>query len=169
MVFAQAYVSVGVYYALKVLHQAGYAHTDLRWENIILQHADQWVLIDLEFACVLNSVPFKPVGEPMSCILVCGLHCLSACLQFIFRKPESKESKMSLQPVVSRTVLQSIFVLSVEMMLHVHTLMNMLLVQMRKFSKGLGFAIQGGPNCADYRTYQEGAARIVHSTVVKQL
>ena len=109
------------------MHQAGYAHTDLRWENIILQHADQWVLIDLEFACVLNSVPFTPVGEPMSCILVYGLCCLSACLQYIFRRPESKESEMSLQPVVSRTLLQNIFVLSVEMMLHVHTV-NMLLV-----------------------------------------
>ena len=116
-----------ILHALKVLHQAGYAHTDLRWENIILQHADQWVLIDLEFACVLNSVPFTPVGEPMSCILLYGLYCLSACLQYIFTKPESKESKMSLQPVVSRTLLQNIFVLSVEMMLHVHTL-NMLLV-----------------------------------------
>ena len=116
-----------ILHALKVLHQAGYAHTDLRWENIILQHADQWVLIDLEFACVLNSVPFTPVGKPMSRILVCGLYCLSGCLQYIFRKPESIDSKMSLQPVVSRTLLQDIFVLSVEMMLHVHTL-NMLLV-----------------------------------------
>ena len=116
-----------ILHGLKVLHQAGYAHTDLRWENIILQHADQWVLIDLEFACVLNSVPFTPVGEPMSCIPVYGFYCLSACLQYIFRKPESKESKMSLQPVVSGILLQNIFVLSVEMMLHVHTL-NMLLV-----------------------------------------
>ena len=76
---------------------------------------------------MLNSVPFTPVGEPMSRIFVCGLYCLSACLQYIFRKPESKESKMSSQPVVSRTLLQNIFVLSVEMVLHVHTL-NMLLV-----------------------------------------
>ncbi|KAL3132969.1 hypothetical protein ABBQ38_006880 [Trebouxia sp. C0009 RCD-2024] len=52
-----------ILHALKVLHQAGYAHTDLRWENIILQHAGQWVLIDLEFACVLNSVPFTPTGH----------------------------------------------------------------------------------------------------------
>lgn len=71
-----------ILHALKVLHQAGYGHTDLRWENIILQHADQWVLIDLEFACVLNSVPFTPVGEPMSCIFVCGLYCLSAGLTY---------------------------------------------------------------------------------------
>ena len=53
-------------HALKVLHQAGFAHTDLRWENIILKHAGQWMLIDLEFACVLNSIPFTPEGEPMS-------------------------------------------------------------------------------------------------------
>ncbi len=57
-----------ILHALKVLHQAGFAHTDLRWENIILQHAGQWVLIDLEFACELDSVPFTPVGEPMSCL-----------------------------------------------------------------------------------------------------
>ncbi|DBA81744.1 TPA: hypothetical protein ACH3X1_007479 [Trebouxia sp. C0004] len=48
---------------LEMLHQAGFAHTDLRWENIILQHACQWVLIDLEFAYVLNSVPFTPEGH----------------------------------------------------------------------------------------------------------
>ena len=116
-----------ILHALKVLHQAGFAHTDLRWENIILQHAGQWVLIDLEFACELDSVPFTPVGEPMSCVLVCGLDCLSACLQNIFRKPQSKESKMSLQPVVSRVLSQNICVLSVEMVLHVRTL-NMLQV-----------------------------------------
>ncbi|KAL0043922.1 hypothetical protein WJX82_005225 [Trebouxia sp. C0006] len=52
-----------ILHALVVLHQAGFAHTDLRWENIILQHACQWVLIDLEFACVLNSVPFTPEGH----------------------------------------------------------------------------------------------------------
>ena len=89
-----------ILHALKVLHQAGYGHTDLRWENIILQHADQWVLIDLEFACVLDSVPFTPVGEPMSCIFVSALYCLSACLHYIFGQPESNQSKMSLQPVV---------------------------------------------------------------------
>ncbi|KAL0033483.1 hypothetical protein WJX77_011423 [Trebouxia sp. C0004] len=54
----------GVYFMLlEMLHQAGFAHTDLRWENIILQHACQWVLIDLEFAYVLNSVPFTPEGH----------------------------------------------------------------------------------------------------------
>ncbi|KAL0047306.1 hypothetical protein WJX82_000356 [Trebouxia sp. C0006] len=52
-----------ILHALEVLHQAGFAHTDLRWENIILQHAGQWVLIDLEFACVLNTVPFTPEGH----------------------------------------------------------------------------------------------------------
>ncbi|KAL0018074.1 hypothetical protein WJX77_001729 [Trebouxia sp. C0004] len=52
-----------ILHALEVLHQAGFAHTDLRWENIILQHAGQWVLIDLEFACELDSVPFTPVGH----------------------------------------------------------------------------------------------------------
>ncbi|DBA89100.1 TPA: hypothetical protein ACH3X1_016273 [Trebouxia sp. C0004] len=46
--------------ALVVLHQAGFAHTDLRWENIILQRAGIWVLIDLEFACVLDTLPFTP-------------------------------------------------------------------------------------------------------------
>ncbi|KAL0050597.1 hypothetical protein WJX82_002995 [Trebouxia sp. C0006] len=51
-----------ILHALEVLHQAGFAHTDLRWENII-QHAGQWVLIDLEFACVLNSLPFTPEGH----------------------------------------------------------------------------------------------------------
>ena len=123
MVFAQAYVVVGVYFM--VLHQAGFAHTDLRWENIILQHAGQWVLIDLEFACELDSVPFTPVGEPMSCVLVRGLYCLSACLHTIFRKSQSKESKMFFQPVVSGALLPNICVLSVEMVLHVCTL-NML-------------------------------------------
>ena len=49
--------------ALKVLHQAGYAHTDVQWENIILQHADKWVLIDLEFACELDTVPYTPNGK----------------------------------------------------------------------------------------------------------
>ncbi|KAL0035686.1 hypothetical protein WJX79_008706 [Trebouxia sp. C0005] len=52
-----------ILHALKVLHQAGYAHTDLRWESIVVQHAEQWVLIDLEFACVVNTVPFTPVGH----------------------------------------------------------------------------------------------------------
>ena len=65
-----AYISLCIcrciLHALAVLHQAGFAHTDLRWENIILQHAGQWVLIDLEFACVLNSVPFTPEREPIS-------------------------------------------------------------------------------------------------------
>lgn len=119
VVFAQSLcVCRCILHALKVLHQAGYAHTDLRWENVILQHADQWVLIDLEFACVLNSVPFTPVGEPLPCVLVYELHFLSACLQNAFRKPQSKESKMSLQPVVSRALSQNICILSVEMVLH---------------------------------------------------
>ena len=155
-----------ILHALKVLHQAGYAHTDLRWENIILQHADQWVLIDLEFACVLNSVPFTPVGEPMSCVLVIGLYCLSACLQNAFRKPQSKESKMSPEPVVSRVLSQNICILSVDMVLCVHTLNMLQVLDAYVFKK---FAIQGGRNCADYRTYQKGAARVVHSTVVKKL
>ena len=111
-----------ILHASKALHQAGFAHTDLRWENIILQHAGQWVLIHLEFACELDSVPFTPVGEPMSCVLVCGVYRLSACLQNIVRKPQSKEFKMSLQPVVSRVVSHNICVLSVEMVLHVRTL-----------------------------------------------
>ena len=69
-----------ILHALKVLHKAGYAHTDLRWENIILQRAGQWILIDLEFACVLGSVPFTPEGEPVSHVLpVCG-HFLSVCM-----------------------------------------------------------------------------------------
>ncbi len=65
-------------HALEALHLAGFAHTDLQWENII-QHAGQWVLIDLEFACVLNSVPFTPEGEALSyvCVPVC-LHALRA-------------------------------------------------------------------------------------------
>ena len=63
----------------------------------------------------------------MSCILVYGLYCLSACLQNIFGKPQSKESKMSLQPVVFGVLSQNICVLSVEMVLHVRTL-NMLQV-----------------------------------------
>jgi len=81
-----------ILHALEVLHQAGFAHTDLRWENIILQHAVQWVLIDLEFACVLNTVPFTPEGEPMSCFLACECICLFACLQ-------CKDFKTFLQPV----------------------------------------------------------------------
>ena len=52
---------------LEVLHQAGFARTDLRREYIIPQHDGQWVLIGMEFACVLNSVPFTPEGEPTSC------------------------------------------------------------------------------------------------------
>ena len=92
-----------ILHALKALHQAGFAHTDLRWENIILQHAGQWVLIDLEFACELDSVPFTPVGEPMSCVLVCGLHRLSACLQNMFRKPQ----KQRVQGVFSTSCVRS--------------------------------------------------------------
>ncbi|KAL0021270.1 hypothetical protein WJX79_003700 [Trebouxia sp. C0005] len=48
--------------ALVILHQAGFAHTDLRWENI-LWHEGQYVLIDLEFACELNTCPFTPEGH----------------------------------------------------------------------------------------------------------
>ena len=91
-----------ILHALKVLHQAGFAHTDLRWENIILQHAGQWVLIDLEFACELDCVPFTPMGKPMSCVLVCGLYCLSACLQII-----QKASKQGVQDVSSTSCVQS--------------------------------------------------------------
>ena len=80
-----------ILHALEVLHQAGFAHTDLRWENII-QHAGQWVLIDLEFACVLNSLSFTPEGESLSFSLACPYICLFACLQ-------SKDSKTFLQPV----------------------------------------------------------------------
>ena len=78
----------------EVLHQAGFAHTDLRQEYIIPQHDGQWVLIGMEFACVLNSVPFTPEGEPTSCgflyvnVSVCSLACL-----------QSKDFKASLQPV----------------------------------------------------------------------
>ena len=53
--------------ALQVLHQAGFAHTDVRWENVIW-HTDQYVLIDLEFACELNTCPFTPGGESL-CLL----------------------------------------------------------------------------------------------------
>ncbi|KAL0043914.1 hypothetical protein WJX82_004607 [Trebouxia sp. C0006] len=60
-----------ILHALEVLHQAGFAHTDLRWENIILQHAGQWVLIDLEFACVLNTVPFTPEGHDRKVLRHC--------------------------------------------------------------------------------------------------
>ncbi|KAL0019559.1 hypothetical protein WJX79_002105 [Trebouxia sp. C0005] len=48
--------------ALVTLHQAGFAHTDLRRENI-LWHEGQYVLIDLEFACELNTCPFTPEGH----------------------------------------------------------------------------------------------------------
>ena len=91
-------------HALKVLHQAGYAHTDLRWENIILQRADQWVLIDLEFACVLNSVPFTPVGEPMSRVLVIGLYCLSACLQNYSENLKAKSPRCLSTSCVQSTI-----------------------------------------------------------------
>ena len=69
-------------HALEVLHQAGFAHSDLWWENNILQHASSaghWVLIDLEFACVSNSVPFTPEGEPLSCFSSMFMH-MSVCM-----------------------------------------------------------------------------------------
>ena len=68
-----------------VLHQAGFAHTDVRWANIILQHDGTWVLIDLELACVLDTVPYTPDGEPahmlhLLCVLyVCLLPETGAC------------------------------------------------------------------------------------------
>ena len=47
---------------LQALHNAGYGHTDVRWANII--HFDRaYRLIDLEFACMLNEVPFTPKGQ----------------------------------------------------------------------------------------------------------
>ena len=149
--------------ALKVLHQAGFAHTDLRWQNIILQHADQWVLIDLEFACELDSVPFTPKGEPISspCMWT-----LSRMLSDVYRQLQSKESKISLQSVVVKVPSQNICVLSVEMVLHMRTpnMLQVLDVQVCQV-----VAIQGVPSCADYRTHQKGAARVVHSTMVKKL
>ena len=114
-------ISRCILHALKVLHQAGYAHTDLRWENIILQHADQWVLIDLEFACVLNSVPFTPVGEPMSRVLVIGMPS-----ERIQKTSKQRVQDVS-QPVKSRLLSKNICILSVDMVLHVYTL-NMLQV-----------------------------------------
>ena len=61
--------------ALVVLHQAGFAHTDLRWENIILQRAGMWVLIDLEFACVLDTLPFTPNSKlTYKLHFLCALH-----------------------------------------------------------------------------------------------
>ena len=60
--------------ALIILHQAGFAHTDLRWENI-LWHEGQYVLIDLEFACELNTCPFTPEGiPPASCSTLSPSH-----------------------------------------------------------------------------------------------
>ena len=82
------------------------------------------------------------------------------------RIQKSKESKMSLRPVVSRVSSQNICILSAEMVLHVHTL-KMLQVLGAKVLKKI--AIQGGTSCADYRTYQKGAARVIHSAVVKKL
>lgn len=58
--------------ALLHLHQAGFAHTDLRWENIILQPAGTWVLIDLEFA---YTIPFTPDGKLVYVVcLLCAVH-----------------------------------------------------------------------------------------------
>ncbi|KAA6429875.1 MAG: hypothetical protein FRX49_00307 [Trebouxia sp. A1-2] len=60
--------------ALVTLHQAGFAHTDLRRENI-LWHEGQYVLIDLEFACELNTCPFTPEGiPPASCSTLSPSH-----------------------------------------------------------------------------------------------
>lgn len=60
--------------ALVVLHQAGFAHTDVRWANIILQHDGTWVLIDLELACVLDTVPYTPDRKPAHMLhLLCVL------------------------------------------------------------------------------------------------
>ncbi|KAG5177707.1 hypothetical protein JKP88DRAFT_226426 [Tribonema minus] len=41
---------------LKALHRAGFGHGDLRWPNVILTTASQFVLIDLEGAMQLGSV-----------------------------------------------------------------------------------------------------------------
>ena len=60
--------------ALNVLRQAGYAHTDLRWETIILQHAaaGKWVLIERESAAsstpALSHQTVKPFTYTISCV-----------------------------------------------------------------------------------------------------
>ncbi|KAA6419341.1 MAG: hypothetical protein FRX49_10740 [Trebouxia sp. A1-2] len=43
------------------LHNAGYGHTDIRWQNII-QCGSSYRLIDLEFVCKLKQRPFTPTG-----------------------------------------------------------------------------------------------------------
>ncbi|KAL0021284.1 hypothetical protein WJX79_008029 [Trebouxia sp. C0005] len=43
------------------LHNAGYGHTDIRWQNII-QCSSSYRLIDLEFVCKLKQRPFTPTG-----------------------------------------------------------------------------------------------------------
>ncbi|KAL0021267.1 hypothetical protein WJX79_002534 [Trebouxia sp. C0005] len=43
------------------LHNAGYGHTDIRWQNII-QCGNSYRLIDLEFVCKLKQRPFTPTG-----------------------------------------------------------------------------------------------------------
>lgn len=43
------------------LHSANYGHTDIHWENII-RCGQAYILIDLEFACKLDQLPFTPQG-----------------------------------------------------------------------------------------------------------
>ena len=74
-------------------------------------------------------------------------------------------STSSVQITITKQMFCECF-LSDEMVLRVRTL-NMLQVLDLQVLKG--FAIQGGPICADYRILQKGAARVVHSTVVKKL
>lgn len=67
--------------ALVVLHQAGFAHTDVHWANIILQHDGTWVLIDLESACVLDTVPYTPDRKPAHMLHLLCVLCVCLLLQ----------------------------------------------------------------------------------------
>ena len=114
-----------ILHALKVLHQAGFAHTDLRWENIILQHADQWVLIDLEFACELDSVPFTPLGEThVLCPCMWALLSIRVPLQHIQKTSKQRVRDVSSTNCVWSTITKHLcahlFLLSDEMAMVLH-------------------------------------------------
>jgi serine/threonine protein kinase len=52
--------------ALSALHQAGFVHRDVRWENILVSPSDitDWILIDLEHAGKSGSVSYRLVWWP---------------------------------------------------------------------------------------------------------
>ena len=52
--------------ALSALHQAGFVHRDVHWENILVSASDStdWILIDLEHSGKTGSVSYRLTWWP---------------------------------------------------------------------------------------------------------